>query len=181
MKRTFHFICLLGLPLLALAGEPPTFCESFGSSDNDSQTYSWVLDGYRDDRIAFVIFQTTHGTNDDYSKHIHLTIRNLKISAASNANVCDGWIDMPDGTKRDLPSSKMVFEFTDGVFHSAPIEMSLDDFSRYIDTVVRTNSWGPFQKLTIDDLKRFEKKMKAKSSNKTLEPTATAPSVSTNK
>jgi hypothetical protein len=181
MKRTIHFICLLALPLLALAGEPPTFCESFGSGDNDSHTYCWVLSGYRSDKVAFVIFQNTHGTNTDYSKHIHLTIHNLKISAVSNANVCDGWIDMPDGTKRDLPTSNMVFEYTDGVFHSAPIEMSQADLSRFIDSGSSTNSWGPFQGLTVDNLKTFEKKIKAKSSNKTLEPTATAPSVSTNK
>jgi hypothetical protein len=51
---------------------------------------------------------------------------------------------MPDGTKRDFPSSKMVFEFTDGVFHSAPIDMLQDDLSRYIDSG-HTNGWDLLQ------------------------------------
>jgi hypothetical protein len=157
MKRAFHFICLLGLPLLALAGEQPTCFESFGSGDNDSHTYTWIFYGHRNDKIAFIIFQTTHGTNTDYSQHIHLTMHSL--NTAGCPNVCEGWIDMPDGTKRDLPSSKMVFEFTDGVFHPAPIDMLQDDLSRYIDSG-HTNGWDTFTGLTVDGLKRFEKKIK---------------------
>ena len=154
---------MLGLPLLALAGEPPTWCESFGSGDAESHTYCWILYGHRNDKIAFVIFQNTHGTNTDYSKHIHLTLDSLK-TADGEGNVGKGWIDMPDGTKRDLPTSNMVFEYTDGVFHSAPIKMTQADLSRFIDSG-HTNDWGPFQGLTVDNLKRFEKKLDAKSSN----------------
>ena len=153
---------LLGAPLFTLAGEPLPFCESFGSSDNDSQTYSWILFGHRDDKIAFVIFQNTHGTNVDYSKHIHLTLLSTNTPAGF-ANVGKGWIDMPDGTKRDLPSSHMIFEYTDGVFQSVPIKMPYSDFSRYLNSV-NTNAWGPIPGLTIADLERFEKTTKAKSS-----------------
>ena len=169
MKRTFCNICMLGLPLLALDGDPLTYCESFGSSDDDTHTYCWVLCGQRDDQVAFVVFQNTHGTNTDYSQHIHLTLHSTNTPAGF-ANVGEGWIDMPDGTKRDLPTSKMVFEYTDGVFHTAPIEMSYDNLTSYIESG-HTNSWGPFQGLTVDGLKRFEKKLKAESSNQTVQRT----------
>ena len=140
--------------------EQLTRCSSFGSGDNDTKTYCWILYGYRNDRIVFVIFQNTHGTNDDYSKHIHLTIN----SHEGIGNVCEGWIDMPDGTKQDLPTSNMVFEYTDGVFHSAPIGMSHNDLMSYIDSR-RTNPWGPYEGLTVDNLKILEMKLKAKPSN----------------
>ncbi len=169
MKRTFCAIFLFGLPLLALAGAPLTYCESFGSSDDDSKTYCWVLCGQRDDRVAFVVFQNTHGTNTDYSQHIHLTLHSTNTPAGT-ANVGEGWIDMPDGTKRDLPTSKMVFEYTDGVFHSAPIDMSYDDLTSFIQSG-HTNSWGPFEGLTVDNLKRYEKKLKTESSNQTVQRT----------
>jgi hypothetical protein len=163
MRTTLHCLLLLLVPLLAQAGEPLTFCESFGSGDNKSHSYSWILYGHRDHRIAFIIFQTTHGKKADYSKHIHLTL-NSTNTAAGFANVGEGWIDMPDGTKRDLPSSRMVFEYTDGAFHSAPIEMDEEDFSRYI-WKGQTNAWDMFRGLTVKELKEYEKSLKAKSSN----------------
>jgi hypothetical protein len=163
------------LPLLALADEQPTFCESFGGGDEHQS--NWIIYGHRTNRIAFVIFQTMHETNDaGYSQHIHLTQHPYE-SSAGVGNVCEGWIDMPDGTKRDLPTSGMVFEYTDGVFHSAPIDISETDFSHYLETV-RPDPWT-YRRLTVADLKAFEKKLKSKSSSKTLEPTATTPSVST--
>jgi hypothetical protein len=173
MKRLICQLFLLGLPLLAFADEQPTLWASFGSSDDSAST--WIVYGCRTNKMAFVIFQTNHGTNYEYIKHIHLTLHTPKNSLA-----CEGWIDMPDGTKRDLPSSSMVFEYTDGVFHSAPIDISEADLERYIDSV-RPTSWGHYKRLTVADLKRFEKSVNSKSSNKALEPTATAPSVSTNK
>ena len=170
-------VLVLGLPLLALADEQPTCCMSFGGGDEKED--SWIIYGYRTNKIAFVIFQTMHGTNDaGYSQHIHLT-QHTENSSAGVRNVCEGWIDMPDGTKRDLPSSGMVFECTDGVFHSAPIDISYDDFLIYLKKA-RPDPWT-YKGLTVTDLKNFEKKGKPKSSNKALEPTATAPSVSTNK
>jgi hypothetical protein len=166
MKKILCQLFLLGLPLLAFADEQPTFGESFGGSDENAHT--WILYGHRTNKIAFVIFQTNHGENtNDYSQHIHLT-----LNTPGNPLACEGWIDMPDGTKQDLPSSSMVFECTDGVFHSAPIDLSEADFSRYIDSV-RPKSIGSYQRLTVVDLKKFEKKVKSKSS-KALEPTATA-------
>jgi len=174
MKKLLCQFLVLGLPLLAFAGEQPTFWMSFGGSDEDAHT--WIVYGHRTNKIAFVIFQTNHGENTNvYSEHIHLTLH-----TPGNPLACEGWIDMPDGTKQDLPSSSMVFECTDGVFHSAPIDLSEADFKRYIDSV-RPHGIGSFRGLTVADLKNFEKKTKAKSSNKTLQPTATAPSVSTNK
>jgi len=174
MKKLLCQFLVLGLPLLALADEPPTFGESFGGSDENAHT--WILYGHRTNKIAFVIFQTNTGENtNDYSEHIH-----LKLNTPGNPLACEGWIDMPDGTKQDLPTSSMVFECTDGVFHSAPIDLSEADFKHYIDSV-RPHDIGSYRGLTVTDLKKFEKKTKAKSSNKTLQPTATAPSVSTNK
>ena len=163
MKRTPRWLCLFLLPLLAPAGEPPTFCESFGSGDNESHSYSWILYGHRDHKIAFIIFQTTHGKKADYSKHIHLTLASTN-TAAGFGNVGEGWIDMPDGTKRDLPSSKMVFEYTDSVFRSAPIDISEEDFSRYVWRG-QTNAWSMFRGLTVKELKEYEKTLKTKSSN----------------
>ncbi len=173
MKRIVYQLFLLGLPLLAFADEQPTFWESFGGSDDYKS--SWIIYGHRTNKIAFVIFQTNHGTNTEYLQHIHLTLH-----TPENPLACEGWIDMPDGTKRDLPSSKMVFEYTDGVFHSAPIDISYDDFLRFLDSA-HPDAWSPYKGLTVADLKRFEKKTKAKSSHTAPKPAATLPSGSTNK
>jgi hypothetical protein len=155
MKRLICQLFLLGLPLLAFADEQPTLWESFGGSDEHAHT--WILYGHRTNHIAFVIFQTNHGMNtNDYSQHIHLTLHTPK-----NPLACEGWIDMPDGTKQDLPSSSMVYECTDGVFHAAPIDLSEADFSRYLDSV-RPKSIGAYKRLTVADLKKFEKKVKSK-------------------
>jgi hypothetical protein len=71
---------------------------------------------------------------------------------------------MPDGTKQDLPSSSRVLECTDGVFHSAPIDLLEADFERYLDSV-RPRFIKAYKRLTVADLKKFEKKMKPKSSS----------------
>jgi hypothetical protein len=162
MKRIICQLLLVGFPLLAFAGEPLTLWESFGGSD--AHTSTWIVYGHRTNTIVFVIFQTNHGTNYEYLQHIHLTLH-----TPENPLACEGWIDMPDGTKQDLPSSNMVFEYTDGVFHSAPIDMSCADFSRYVDSVA-PKSIGPYKRLTVADLKKFEKKVKSKSPNKALAP-----------
>jgi hypothetical protein len=157
MKKIICQLFLLGLPLLAFADEQPTFWESFGGSDENAST--WIVYGHRTNKIAFVIFQTNHGTNTEYLQHIHLTLH-----TPENPLACEGWIDMPDGTKKDLPSSNMVFEYTDGALHTAPIDLSEADFSRYLDSV-RPKSIGAYKRLTVVDLKKFEKKVKSKSSN----------------
>jgi len=64
MKRIICQLFLLGLPLLALADEPPTFGESFGGTNKNAST--WIVYGHRTNKIAFVIFQTNHGTNTAY-------------------------------------------------------------------------------------------------------------------
>jgi hypothetical protein len=159
MKRIICQLLLLVLPLLVFADEPPTFWESFGGTDPQPFTSTWIVYGHRTNKIAFVIFQTNHATNTEYLQHIHLTLHTPK-----NPLACEGWIDMPDGTKQDLPSSSMVFEYTDGVFHAAPIDLSEADFSRYIDSV-RPKSIGSYKGLTVADLKKYEKKVKVSSSN----------------
>jgi hypothetical protein len=58
----------------------------------------------------------------------------------------------------------MVFEYTDGVFHASPIDMTLDDFSRYLDSIQRRPVGIDPKGLTVEALKEFEKKMKTKSS-----------------
>jgi len=137
--------------------EQPTLFESECWSDSPNQTYCQAAFGHRGGKIAFVFFQTEHGTPSRENRLTHLTIK----SDPTLANVCEGWIEIPGGRKRDLPSSKMVFEYTDGVFHEASIDLTLDDFFRYLNSIQRRPVGVDPQGLTVEALKGFEKKVKA--------------------
>jgi hypothetical protein len=77
--------------------EQPTRFESEAWGDTPDQTYCEAAYGDRDGKIAFVFFQTEHGTPSKENRLKHLTIK----SHPTLANVCEGWIEMPDGTKQD--------------------------------------------------------------------------------
>ena len=142
----------------AVQGEQPTRFESETWGDTPNQTYCQAAYGDRNGKIAFVFFQTEHGTPSKENRLKHLTLK----SYPKLGDVCEGWIEMPNGTRRDLPSSKMVFECTDGVFHAAPIDLTLDDFSRYLDSIQRRPVGVDPNGLTVEALKEFEKKIKTK-------------------
>ena len=151
----------------AVQREQPTSFESEAYVDTENQIECSVRFGHRDGKIAFIVFQTEHGTPSQENVLKHVTLK----SHPTLGDVCEGWIEMPDGTKQDLPSSKMVFEYTDGVFHASPIEMTRDDFSRYLDSIQRGPVGVDPKGLTVEALKGFEKKMKTKSSNGSIKPT----------
>ena len=159
----------LGLPLLAPADEQPTCFESVCWGNPPKQTYCQAAFGHRDGRIAFVFFQTRHGTPSKDNRLKHLTIK----SHPTLANICEGWIELPDGTKKDLPSSKIAFEFTDDSFHSAPVDLSLDEFFRYLHSIEKSDFEVDPKGLTVESLKKFETKLRTKLSNKSVEPTPT--------
>src|SRR6266404_1019003 len=142
----------------AVQREQPTSFEGEAYGDVPNQTYCSVRFGHRDGRIAFVVFQTEHGAPSQENLLKHLTLK----SHPTLGDVCEGWIEIPGGRRRDLPSSKMVFEYTDGIFHAAPIDLTLDDFSRYLDSIQRRPVGVDPKGLTVEALKEFEKKIKTK-------------------
>src|ERR1035437_5935026 len=157
MKNLVPYLFFIGLPVLALAGEQPTSFESECWGDTPNQTYCQAAYGHREGKIVFVFFQTQHGTPSKENRLKHLTIKSHPVLA----NVCEGWIEMPDGTKQDLPSSMMVFEYTDGVFHASPIDMTLDDFFHYLHSIEKEPVGVDSKGLTVEALKKFEKKLNA--------------------
>ncbi len=88
-----------------------------------------MIIGYRR-KISFVIFlwynlSASGAESPDPLEHLKVTPDSTNPGMA----YCEGWIKMPDGTKQDLPSSKMVFEYADAVYRkSGPINMTTNEF-----------------------------------------------------
>jgi hypothetical protein len=161
MKKAALYTLLLGLPLFGLAGNPPT-----GYVHNvyyDGRTKLDVIFGHRA-KIAFVVFFSDDRTSSKVKDRDPLEYLIVKPDPTEPGTAyCEGWIEMPDGTKRDLPSSNMAFGYTNGVFLvSAPIDMTTEEFSSYLRSVEKN---PPSAVFTVDGLKSFEKKLKAKTSN----------------
>ena len=87
--------------------------------------------GYHGDRLLFVIFQTS------VNGESHTETKVTPIPAMKNADVSvpryDHWISLPDGTRKDLPNSRMMFEYDlGGAFTSRPIDVTSDEFRAWI-------------------------------------------------
>ena len=101
---------------------------------NDPRTTGAVQDvrwGYNGDQLLFVIFQTS------INGESHTEGKITPIPAPKNADVYvphyDHWIELPDGTRKDLPGSLTMFQYDlDGAFTSRPIDVTLDEFRGWI-------------------------------------------------
>jgi hypothetical protein len=128
-------LALLPVILLVLTGcaKESAFYESDLQS-NDSRTRGAVEDvrwGYHGDQLLFVIFQTS------IMGESHTEVKIAPITAPKNADVViphyDHWIALPDGTRKDLPSSRTMFEYDlGGAFTNRPIDLTLDEFREWV-------------------------------------------------
>lgn len=87
--------------------------------------------GYHGDKLLFVVFQTS------VNGESHTEFKITPISDATVSNVVithyDHWIGLPDGTRKDLPGSRTMFEYDlGGAFTSRVIDMTLDEFREWI-------------------------------------------------
>lgn len=86
--------------------------------------------GYHGDQLLFVIFQTS--VNDESRTEVKIA----PITAPKNAGVVipqyDHWIELPDGTRQELPGSRTMFEYDlGGAFTSRSIDVTLDEFRQW--------------------------------------------------
>ena len=101
---------------------------------NDPRTTGAIQDvrwGYHGDQLLFVIFQTS------INGESHTEGKITPLPAQKNADDViphyDHWIELPNGTRKDLPGSRAMFEYDlGGAFTSRPIDVTLDEFREWI-------------------------------------------------
>ena len=100
---------------------------------NDPHTPGAVEDvryGYHGDQLLFVVFQTS------LMGESHTEFKIAPIPDPTKTPVItqhyDHWIQLPDGTRKDLPGSRMLFEYDlGGAFTNRPIDVTLDEFREW--------------------------------------------------
>ena len=121
---------LLPIVLLLVTGcsnkEPP-FYEDHLQSGSPLQDIRY---GFRSDQLLFVVFQTSATLES------HTEFKTGPIKAPENGDrivsQLDHWIELPDGTRQDLPGSRMMFEYNFGAFTNRPIDVTLDEFRAFL-------------------------------------------------
>jgi hypothetical protein len=106
----------------------------------DGSNSGYVDYGFTDDHLHFVVFESAYRRLVPHAK-ITWTSR------AKGERFCSGYIDLPDGSKPDLPTSNRIFELTFGKFASMPINFTRTQLKAYLDT----DPMPP----TIEALERF--------------------------
>jgi hypothetical protein len=89
--------------------------------------------GYHGDQLLFVVFQTS--VNGE--SHTQFKIAPAPDPMTTPGHVIithyDHWIELPDGTRKDLPSSRTMFEYVGGpFFKSRQIDVTLDEFRGWL-------------------------------------------------
>lgn len=87
--------------------------------------------GYHGGQLLFVVFQTS------YTGQSHTEFKTAQIfdpiKTGSIEPHYDHWIELPDGTRKNLPNSRTIFEYDlGGNFISRPIDVTLDKFREWI-------------------------------------------------
>ena len=100
---------------------------------NDPRTRGAVVDvryGYHGDRLLFVVFQTTVMGESHTEFKIAPVPDPMKTPVITQHY--DHWIQLPDGTRKDLPGSRMMFEYDlGGAFTNRAIDVTLDEFREW--------------------------------------------------
>ncbi|HKW28920.1 MAG TPA: hypothetical protein VJT54_06270 [Verrucomicrobiae bacterium] len=109
----------------------PTFYESALQSGTfpvqDVQDVRW---GYHGNRLLFVVFQTSVNGKSHTEFEIAPTPDPMKTGVIIPHY--DHWIELPDGTRKELPGSRTMFEYDlGGAFTSRSIDVTLDEFRQW--------------------------------------------------
>lgn len=120
----------------------PHFSEThFQSGTFPSQDVRY---GYHGDQLLFVVFQTS------VNSEAHTEFKNAPISDTMKPgdviSQYDHWIQLPDGTRKDLPSSRTMFEYDlSGTLTSRPIDVTLDELREWIASRPKIYSIGKLE------------------------------------
>jgi hypothetical protein len=86
--------------------------------------------GYHGDQLLFVIFQTS--VNGQSHTEFKIAPISDSMKAGTIVSHYDHWIELPDGTRKDLPISRAMFEYDlGGTFSSRPVDVTLDEFRQW--------------------------------------------------
>jgi hypothetical protein len=102
--------------------------------------------GFSGETVYFAVFQTAH---QQLTGCVNLTMTTLP----SGSNICWGYINLPDGTRQDLPTSSRIYESSTNHFKSAKIFFTTSQLREYLNS-------GP-QPATIDGLNQLVLKNKS--------------------
>jgi len=110
--------------------KPPFYEQKLQSGSLPLQDVRWGCHG---DQLLFVVFQTS--VNGE--SHTEFKITPIPEPTTTPGHVItphyDHWIELPDGTRKDLPSSRTMFEYElGGALTSRPIDVSLNEFREWI-------------------------------------------------
>jgi hypothetical protein len=108
--------------------------------------------GYHGDQLLFVIFQTS------VNGESHTEFKITPITAPKNGDVVipqyDHWIQLPDGTQKDLPGSRTIFEYDlGGAFTSRPVDVTLDEFREWLASRPATYSIEKLEEFVAQEQK----------------------------
>lgn len=132
--KTKRLVFLPVILLLASCGRHAAFYEPELQANDPRTSGVAVQDvrwGCHGDQLVFVIFQTS------VNGESHTDNKITPIPALKNADVYiphyDHWIELPDGTRKELPSSRTMFQYDlGGAFTSRQIDVTLDEFREWI-------------------------------------------------
>jgi hypothetical protein len=138
------------LPLWGDIFYRPQFYES--NLQSETLPLQDVRYGYHNDQLLFVVFQTSY-TGQSHTEFKTTPIPDL-IKTSSIVPHYDHWIDLPDGTRKNLPNSRTMFEYDlGGDFASRPIDVTLDKFREWIASSPKVYS--------IEKLEEFARQRKS--------------------
>lgn len=124
-------------PILGTMFYKPLFSEThFQSGTLPLQDVRY---GYHGDQLLFVVFQTSVNRESHTEVNIGPVPEPMKAGVVTSHY--DHWIELPDGTRKDLPSSRTMFEYDlGGAFTSRPIDVTLDELREWIASCPKIHS-----------------------------------------
>lgn len=101
----------------------------------------YALDyGYRKGgTVVFVVIQSGTPT---YQQRANISVTSEKR--------CEGWVTLPDGTRKDLLWAGKIYDFSGGKFASEPIFFNRDQLEKFLESEP--------EEYSISELKKFLKK-----------------------
>jgi hypothetical protein len=129
--------------------------------EQESQSTSLPLQdvrwGFRGDRLLFAVFQT--GVMSVSESHTEAKAPIIDPNP-KNPNVMtphyDHWIQLPDGTQKDLPGSRTMFEYDlGGAFISRPVDVTLDEFREWLASRPATYSIEKLEEFVAQEQKHI--------------------------
>lgn len=125
MRTVFRFSIAVALLALVGCAEHPTYYEKALRAERDGLVQA-VRYGYHDDTLLFIVFESS------YTRLRHIGFQD--IPRGGSEMHLDRWIVLPDKTKQDLPTSKMMFEYRVGEFSNRPVDVTLAEFKSFLAT-----------------------------------------------